>query len=271
MAGSVAGAIGVGVAFPLDTLKTKAQVMELGARMSIAQVIRDVYRQEGIAGFFGGVRGMMLGQAVIKSIAFSVNAVALALLQQRFPDAASSVPVLLVASCFAGFVTSFVVTPVERIKVMMQASGSGVYANEWECLSAILRKEGWAGLLGRGLGPTLVREVPSYGIYFFIYGFFMQTEAASWLGSAAPLVFGALSGMSAWLPVYPVDVIKTIVQNTEGDDDERVSVWNVVGDLYRDGGLGAFFDGLTPKMLRAAVNHAVTFYVYDLFLSTMAR
>jgi hypothetical protein len=56
LAGSVAGAIGVGVAFPLDTLKTKAQVIGGG---SMLQTIAKVYRQEGIAGFFGGVKGMM--------------------------------------------------------------------------------------------------------------------------------------------------------------------------------------------------------------------
>jgi Mitochondrial carrier protein len=55
--------------------------------------------------------------------------------------------------------------------------------------------------------------------------------------------------------------VKTIVQNTEGDE---ISSIQVVREIYESGGIGAFFDGLTPKMLRAAVNHAVTFWVYDL-------
>lgn len=264
LAGSLAGAIGVGVAFPLDTLKTKAQVMEAEYKMTMAEIIRKVYRQEGIAGFFGGVRAMMLGQAVIKSVAFGCNAAMLAFLHQQCAGAPAAV-LLIMASCFAGLVTSFFVTPVERIKVMMQAS-SGIYANELDCLRAILRREGWSGFLGRGLGPTLAREVPSYGIYFFIYGFLMQTEVASLLGKAAPLAFGALSGCASWLPVYPVDVVKTVVQNTEGHD---IAVWQVVRSLYQTGGIGAFFDGLTPKMLRAAVNHAVTFFVYDLVQSAV--
>ena len=36
--------------------------------------------------------------------------------------------------------------------------------------------------------------------------------------------------------------------------------------LYEKGGISIFFDGLSPKMLRAAVNHAVTFFTYDLLL-----
>lgn len=265
LAGSVAGAVGVGVAFPLDTLKTKAQVMETETKLTMTQVIRAIYKQDGVKGFFGGVRGMMLGQAVIKSVAFGCNAITLGFLQHHFPAAAPAL-LLISAACFAGFVTSFFVTPVERVKVMMQAS-SGVYRNEIDCLQAILRREGWSGLLGRGLGPTLIRETPSYGIYFFIYGYLMQTPLASALGGIAPLVFGALSGCACWIPVYPVDVVKTIVQNTEGDD---ISSLQVTKDLYEQGGIGAFFDGLTPKMLRAATNHAVTFYVYDLVQGAFA-
>ena len=87
MAGSIAGAIGVGVAFPLDTLKTKSQVLgqsdgtkridvatsggggasaamsgEEVSQMNMLQLISVIYQMEGIQGFYGGVKGMMVGQ-----------------------------------------------------------------------------------------------------------------------------------------------------------------------------------------------------------------
>ena len=85
VAGSVAGAIGVGVAFPLDTLKTKSQVLasskksgrvqtdpssitasllagEDVTQMNMFELFALIYKMEGIGGFFGGVKGMMLGQ-----------------------------------------------------------------------------------------------------------------------------------------------------------------------------------------------------------------
>lgn len=105
LSGSIAGAIGVGVAFPLDTLKTKSQVLGRGgagggknaavtfdvggttagaggsasaaaaisagttnvdaSKMNMFQLMNLIYRTEGIAGFFGGVKGMMLGQGKI--------------------------------------------------------------------------------------------------------------------------------------------------------------------------------------------------------------
>lgn len=37
--------------------------------------------------------------------------------------------------------------------------------------------------------------------------------------------------------------------------------------LYTLHGFGIFFEGIQPKLVRAAVNHSVTFYVYNLLIS----
>ena len=76
------------------------------------------------------------------------------------------------------------------------------------------------------------------------------------------------SGCACWIPVYPIDVVKTLVQNTEGG--ESLSSIDVAIRLYNNEGIGAFFNGLTPKMIRASVNHAVTFWIYDLVMKALA-
>ena len=65
--GAVAGAIGLGVAFPFDSLKTKAQALSASGEESTGMIalMRRVYNDEGIAGFYGGVSGAMAGQAMI--------------------------------------------------------------------------------------------------------------------------------------------------------------------------------------------------------------
>ena len=340
LAGSIGGAIGVGVAYPLDTLKTKAQVysqqntqqqrqmqdelkqeqesVELFATQEntndeaiqiisepgvvcsnddcykiespeddLISLVKLIIEEEGIAGFFGGVKAMMIGQALIKSVAFSANEQALESLkdfdwdtiglgsvvgatpEQNNALISSSFLALILAASFSVFVTSFLVTQVERVKVMMQAqSTNSLYSNEIESIQAVLKNEGFLGLFSRGLGPTLAREVPSYAIYFVVYGLLIHTNVAeNYLGGAAPLVCGAMSGCACWIPVYPVDVIKTLVQNTEGGDSS--SAFDIAIDLYKNEGIGAFFNGLTPKMLRASVNHAVTFWVYDFMMDVL--
>jgi hypothetical protein len=55
IAGSVGGAIGVGVSYPFDTLSTKAQVSSGKKQVNFVQNIRTIWINEGIRGFFEGV------------------------------------------------------------------------------------------------------------------------------------------------------------------------------------------------------------------------
>ena len=154
---------------------------------------------------------------------------------------------------------------------MMQAQENGsLYANELECFNAILRSEGWLGLLTRGFGITL--EVPSNAIYFVVYGLLMQTAMKDTLGIMASMVCGAISGMACWIPVYPIDVVKTRMQNTKGGESasgKPVSGAGVAVVMYKTEGIGAFFDGLGLLLFRAAVSNGVTFWVYDMIMGSL--
>jgi len=326
IAGSIAGAVGVGVAFPLDKLKTKSQVISTSSnnndsttnnnkkhnkkyyfnggavavmaptvKMSNLRLVKFIWSTEGMKGFFGGVRAAMIGQAMIKAIAFTSNANILKYLKQikqskikndlvaatqQQPDEFSS---LLIAACITGIFVSFVAVPAERIKIIMQAqeSSSGTnsddddgmasnnknhYRNELDCLRMILHTEGWSGLCTRGLGTTILREIPSYSIYFVLYGCLKNSKLAKSLGPFAPIILGALSGCASWIPIYPIDVIKTLVQNTDGESSEN-NIAQVVKQLYKNGGISVFFDGLQPKLMESAVKHAIVFWLYNLIMS----
>ena len=56
-AGSVGGAIGVGISYPFDTLSTKAQV-STGAgksQLNVPRSMQVIWKNEGLRGFFEGV------------------------------------------------------------------------------------------------------------------------------------------------------------------------------------------------------------------------
>ncbi len=270
LAGSIAGAVGVGVAFPLDTLKTKQQVeMESSSRidytlspngalavsraapLSLLETIVGVFQEEGIGGFYGGVRTSMAGQAIIKATAFSVNT---AVLHSGFS--------LVAAAATAGLVTAFFAVPVDRIKVLMQTDS---YESELECFEAVIESEGVKGLLTTGLLPTLFREVPAYTLYFYLYGMLMSSGylGTASLGPLAPLIDGAVAGACCVVPVHPVDVVKTIVQHS-------ASEWqDVVSEIYEGRGMEGFWEGLSPRMSRAAINHSVTFAAYDFLMHSL--
>lgn len=166
-----------------------------------------VLEQEGIAGFYGGVLWVMLGQAFIKSAAFASNTWALNIVATDSSN--PNVAELVAAACFAGFLTSYVVNPIERVKILMQADNTNQYSSDLDCFLKVLKKDGVSGLVLRGIDATLWREVPGYALYFVAYSVLKASVLSDVLGGATPLVCGALAGSFSWLPVYPFDVIKS--------------------------------------------------------------
>jgi hypothetical protein len=294
-AGSIAGALGVGVAFPLDTVKTRAQVMATDRKPfedfvavdpasgtlalpppqpvgnSMTDVADYIFKTEGVGGFFGGVETSMVGQGIIKAVVFAVNAYMIEYLQAVNMFDGNTNLQLLYAAATAGFVTSFLAAPVDRIKVLMQAGGSTYEGRADQAFQAVLKTEGWKGLMGRGLFCTMLREIPAYSLYFGVYGALMNwSMMTDQLGPAAPLLYGATAGCLCWLPIYPIDVVKTFIQNTEGGGSEHgegLSLIQVASELYQDHGIGVFWDGLAPRLLRQAVNHATTFALYEVLMN----
>ena len=112
-----------------------------------------------------------------------------------------------------GFVTSFLVNPIERIKILMQSDKNGQYSSEIDCAVKVIQQDGLKGLLVRGLDATLAREIPGYGLYFVCYSLLMTSAVGVTLGpNLSPLVCGAAAGCLSWIPVFPFDVVKTYVQ-----------------------------------------------------------
>ena len=222
-AGSIAGAVGVGFAYPLDSMKTKIQNRAASSgssdkqNLSFLSIAKDILRNEGVLSLYKGVIGVMLGNALIKACAFTANRWALAEITTGSP----TLDQLIVAAAFSGMVTSFFSNPIERVKVLMQskvqtnfdcdAAGSETKEedSELQIISHVLKSEGLQGLAFRGLDATLAREIPGYSLYFVGYFTMIHTPLGEGLGPGGPVVMGALAGMFSWLIVFPLDVCKT--------------------------------------------------------------
>ena len=124
LAGGVGSAIGVGVAFPIDSLKTKTQVKVCTkgtADETVFSRARNSYRHEGIAGFYGGLIPTMVGSALISGVSLSSNHLAVcAINASNFMGggaggrAVTPFVTLLLAAFFAAFVQTFVIVPVGK-------------------------------------------------------------------------------------------------------------------------------------------------------------
>jgi solute carrier family 25 folate transporter 32 len=78
----------------------------------------------------------------------------------------------MLAGAGAGLVASIVTCPLDVVKTRLQAQAQARNAKDYEgvkaTVSRILKQSGVRGLY-RGLGPTILGYLPTWGIYFTVY------------------------------------------------------------------------------------------------------
>jgi hypothetical protein len=136
--GYLSGMAGIIVSHPFDTLKTNIQ-----ENKPIPRTLRGLY---------SGIGPPMIGVGLEKSVVFGVyyNTI-------KYTDSP------FISGALSGLSASFVVTPFERIKILLQTS------------QKIERSMFHRSFLFQGLSATLYRETPGFGIYFSTYQYLKDT------------------------------------------------------------------------------------------------
>ena len=192
IASALGGSIGVGVAYPLDSIKTKTQSAAASGIKSIGikKMFIETYKNEGFMGFYNGLLPAMFGQALYISAAFAANAYALTHLVET--GVSPSIIQLALAGSFGGLVASFVINPIERVKIQMQTTNDN---DAYGTLIQTVKLDGFYGLLFRGIDATLWREGPGYALYFLVYSYLSQQASDTMIAPYAPLLCGAIAGI----------------------------------------------------------------------------
>ena len=131
-----------------------------------------------------------------------------------------------------------------------------------------LYAEGGVRSVFRGSVATLARDGPGSAAYFAAYEYIKRALSPRDPATGRPT--GELSlaaGVAMWIPVFPVDTVKSRLQTAEGN----VSLGGVVRELYGKGGLKAFFPGFGPALTRAVPANAATFLGVELAHSFMNK
>lgn len=186
--------------------------------------------------------------------------------------------------CMGGLVQSFIMSPVELVKVRLQlaeagAVGMGAASSREGALGSIalatgvVRVFGMRGLLSRGLGATMGRDVFPHGVWFATYEWckrkLSEREGVSACDNGAlsvgsQLGAGGAAATTAWLVGYPFDVIKTRVQGLRFEKGDRIpSVLATAGEMFRQDGVRVFYRGLGLKLARAVPMSMIGFFAYE--------
>lgn len=157
------------------------------------------------------------------------------------------------AACFAVCFTH----PIETVKTRIQVSGASVGITVREVFAEGGIRPFYKGLLfayGRELSYTSIK-----------LGAYAPVRDALGAGKDAPIYMkflaGAITGGTGSIFGNPFDVLKTLSQANKG---EAAPLATLVGDMYKNQGIGGFYRGVEVNIARACILNATKMGVYDL-------
>ena len=248
--GAISGMFGILLSHPLDTIKTHIQTSN--NIKSLPMNIRSLYK---------GISAPLLGVGFEKALVFGTYNYCL---KQLNPAGTIDIGIstISISGAIAGLTASIVVTPYERFKILKQNS------------QKILLKDLSVGFLFKGLSATFTREVPGFAIYFSVYEslkYHTFTKHGNQIGYLHSFAYGGLSGISAWIFIYPQDRIKTILQSTmqssvqsSTSNNNRSGFRSVMREIYAKGGMKHFYSGFSWAVGRAMLLHSGTFCMMEI-------
>ncbi|KAK6581576.1 hypothetical protein PZA11_006267 [Diplocarpon coronariae] len=272
--GSLAGAFGAFMVYPIDLVKTRMQnqrssrVGQLLYKNSL-DCARKVIKNEGFKGLYSGVLPQLVGVAPEKAIKLTVND----LVRGHFSgeDGSIRIPHEILAGGSAGAcqVVHLHQPPRDRQDPAPGAGRGGQERRRRPRRSAmwIVRNLGLVGLY-KGASACLLRDVPFSAIYFPTYNhlkrdYFGESPTKS-LGILQLLTAGAIAGMPAAYLTTPCDVIKTRLQvEARKGESSYTSLRQCAQTVFREEGFKAFFKGGPARILRSSPQFGFTLAGYE--------
>ncbi|DBA73969.1 hypothetical protein WJX77_007513 [Trebouxia sp. C0004] len=281
LAGAAGGVAGIIAGQPLDVVRVRLQ-QKSSCTKSLASMWQLIVRQEGMRSLFKGAGYPITTIAMQNAVVFYSYGVGCRWLASRdSKNTTSKEPLKLwqvyAAGTFAGLMQTAITTPTELLKIRLQLQtqlpGSPGYVGPIRLLKQVAMREGIIGLW-RGTAVTLLRDWPSFGVYFAVYEGMQEvlqpgSRASKEISPLALLTAGGLAGSIAWWSVYPLDVIKSRIQASSKADSEYKGWIDCAKVSWKEEGRGVFFNGMTATVTRAFIVNAAVFSVYEFLLKLM--
>lgn len=188
----------------------------------------------------------------------------------------------------AGAVSRTIVSPLERLKILLQIQSVGREAYKssiWKALGKMGREEGWRGFM-RGNGTNCIRIIPYSAVQFGSYNFYKKVSDSSLLGPrklklgadqfgckfaespegemtpVSRLICGGIAGITSVTVTYPLDIIRTrlsiqsasFAELGQRDHNQKLpGMFTTMVRIYKtEGGIIALYRGIVPTVAGVA-------------------
>ncbi|KAL4783365.1 mitochondrial carrier domain-containing protein [Aspergillus varians] len=288
-AGGVGGVCAVVVGHPFDLVKVRMQTAAQGVYSGAIDVVKKTIAREGLArGLYAGVSAPLVGVTPMFAVSFwgydlgktLVSSLSEVEVKNNTPQ--YTIGQISAAGFFSAIPMTLITAPFERVKVLLQIQGQNPpppgqkpkYSGGVDVVRQ-LYKEGGIKSVFRGSAMTLARDGPGSAAYFAAYEYIKRSltpkdangNVTGDLSLPAVLAAGGAAGIAMWIPVFPVDTIKSRLQSAPG----KPTIGGTIRTVYRNGGFKAFFPGFGPALARAVPANAATFAGVELAHNFMKK
>ncbi|OGE54938.1 hypothetical protein PENARI_c005G07023 [Penicillium arizonense] len=199
------------------------------------------------------------------------------LLDRTRNNLAEPVVAAFMAGGVAGAVSRTIVSPLERLKILLQIQSVGrteYRLSIWKALVKMGREEGWRGFM-RGNGTNCIRIIPYSAVQFGSYNFYKKF-AESPDGEMTPmrrLICGGAAGITSVTFTYPLDIVRTrlSIQSASFADlgsrdpgQKLPGMFTTMVMIYKnEGGTKALYRGIAPTVAGVAPYVGLNFMTYE--------
>eukprot|EP00127_Corallochytrium_limacisporum_P002133 Clim_evm27s108 gene=Clim_evmTU27s108 len=172
----------------------------------------------------------------------------------------------LVAGGVAGAVSRTAVSPIIRLKMLLQTQGKPPrYTGIVQGLTLMYREDGIRGFY-RGNLTNVIRIAPTSAFQFFFYELYKSTllgEGTRDLSVPERLLAGGFAGITAASLTYPLDFIRARLTVQHNDNMQYKGIADGVRQVVQKEGFFALYRGLWPTIVGVFPYIGIDFAVYE--------
>jgi len=285
LAGMCGGISATAVFYPLDNLRIRQQVEKGGiSQQSVVEGLQSMLKEEGLDGWYRGLNSSLVSIACSNLVYFYwyefLKKLAIRLYLKNESKTLSALENLAVGT-LAGCINVIATNPVwvvnTRLKLEKSLPGeTPQYTGTLQGLFKVYKEEGLEGLW-RGVVPSLVlvsNPAIQFACYERLKSVYIKVKGGNQPSALEFFFIGAVAKAVATLLTYPIQIIqsrlranrkKALEQKQESSD----SMNSIAFQVWKEGGISAFFNGLSSKMLQTVSAAAFMFAVYEKILKFM--
>ncbi|KAI8069363.1 mitochondrial carrier domain-containing protein [Gongronella butleri] len=274
IAGAIAGVSEILLFYPLDVVKTRAQISS-GASVSILQSIKSIVAKEGPATLYRGIAAPIFVEAPKRATKFAANEQYTALFKKMFGLEKVTQSLAIATGVSAGITEAVLIVPFELVKIRMQDPKNATkYTSTMGAVKTIIKQEG-ALALYNGLEATMWRHALWNGGYFgtiFKVKDMLPAPTSKNEQLRNNFIAGTIGGTVGTMLNNPLDVVKSRIQGYSGEGPKKYN-WAVpsLAIVAKEEGVAALYRGFAPKLLRLGPGGGVLLVVFETVTSFMRK